>query len=121
MKELIEQAKKNTDGCVWKEMGELPNGKKLCLVLGYAEGYDHDDGLEQVEEGERVYTLCGKLAYNCDDLQCDYEWDWAMPEDEQGNIYDTECAVCEGDNLLWWEENTEDIIKLFKKGVLRTR
>ena len=38
------------------------------------------------EEGD---ALC-KIAYNCDDLQCGYDWDWAKPEE-----LDYECYGCQ--------------------------
>ena len=35
----------------------------LYLVFGW----DDEDG------------LLGKIAYNCDDLMCDFDWDWNIP------------------------------------------
>ena len=32
-------------------------------------------------EEENEMMLCYKIAYNCDDLQCDYEYDWTTPEE----------------------------------------
>lgn len=34
--------------------------------------------------------LCGKIAYNCGDLQCDYDWDWTMEDS-----FDCELTNCE--------------------------
>lgn len=35
-------------------------------------------------------VLC-KIAYNCDDLQCDYDIDWLMPSyKDDGDVWDTE-------------------------------
>jgi hypothetical protein len=31
--------------------------------------------------------LMGKIAYNCDDLQCDYDWDWEISEDRDWEEY----------------------------------
>lgn len=31
--------------------------------------------------------LMGKVAYNSDDLQCDYDWDWEIPEDHDWEEY----------------------------------
>lgn len=42
------------------------------------------------------FTLFGKVAYNCDDLQCDYDWDWYMPYTDDGDVYDSEFIACEG-------------------------
>lgn len=41
-----------------------------------------------------------KIAFNLDDMQCDYEDDWGMPYDpESGDVYDTDVILGEGD----WE------------------
>lgn len=38
-----------------------------------------------------------KIAYNCDDLQCDYDWDWWMPHHKDDNeVWDTELELREG-------------------------
>lgn len=49
----------------------------LYVVIGY-----NADG----------FTLACKIAVNCDDLQCDYDWDWNMPYDEEG-VIDTEYSI----------------------------
>lgn len=47
------------------------------------------------EKEENETKLWCKIAYNCDDLQCDYDWDWYMPEE----IY-YECDDC----LSWTDK-----------------
>ena len=37
--------------------------------------------------------MCGKVAVNIDDLQCDYDFDWYMPWSEDGDVYDTETSI----------------------------
>jgi hypothetical protein len=40
-------------------------------------------------------VLC-KIAYNCDDLQCDYDIDWYMPRHkDDGDVWDTETSLKE--------------------------
>ena len=62
------------DGCMYVDLGcEDEDSNELYLVFAC-------DG-----EGD---VLC-KIAYNCDDLQCDYDWDWAKPDG-----IDYECDDC---------------------------
>lgn len=72
--EFIKSAIKEApfDGCVYVDLGcEDENCHELYLVFAC-------DG-----EGDAV---C-KIAYNCDDLQCDYDWDW-VKSDEIDYEYD---------------------------------
>lgn len=55
----------------------------LYLVLSWAE--DEENG---------NLTLWGKIAYNCDDLQCDYTWDWDQVI-IKGEVFDTEISGIE--------------------------
>lgn len=64
----------NFEGCLYSDLG---NG--LALVAS------------QQEEG-----VFAKIAYNCDDLQCDYNWDWQMPVYKDGEICFTETLVQKG-------------------------
>lgn len=34
-----------------------------------------------------------KIAYNCDDFQCDYDYDWYMPTYADGNVEYTELTI----------------------------
>lgn len=48
-----------------------------------------------------------KIAYNCDDLQCDYDIDWMMPT-YKGEMADTEIEIINEDdqsNLIKYAEN----------------
>jgi len=44
--------------------------------------------------GQENYGLDFKIAYNCDDLQCNYDSDWMMPTDINGDVIDTEITYC---------------------------
>lgn len=41
-----------------------------------------------------------KIAVNCDDLQCDYDWDWEAPKCEDGEAFDAEFCVLKDDFYL---------------------
>lgn len=70
-----------------------PNEQGLSVVIGWEDGYVKQQGLIQKELEHSVLTLCAKVAYNCDDLQCDYEIDWHMPIDNVGDVCDTSMAI----------------------------
>lgn len=108
-----------SDGTAWVEMGETNDGKKLCLVVGWGEGYDEDATLYQQLEGNTLWTLCGKLAFNVSALQCDYGWDWYMPYAENGEVYDTDTAITGDEVFEYWEDEAKDIIKRVNRGVLK--
>lgn len=62
-------SKEYIEGCAYKYLDN-----NLAIVFGM----NSDD------------LLCVKIAYNCDDLQCDYDIDWLMPVDSEGDVIDTE-------------------------------
>ena len=110
VKKFIEEVKKEYgkgegkfDGCWYCKLrdanavgsrGENKNREKsdeLYLVFAC----DEDEG--EAEEGGRGKG-CGlvcKIAYNCDDLQCDYEWDWASPVTKDGDVISWDMIHCE--------------------------
>lgn len=69
----IETLLKNKDGAVYQKVATFDDGVDLYLVFGWGEGYDETDDAYQEKEGDRIYTICAKLAVNTDDLQCDYD------------------------------------------------
>lgn len=117
-KESIKQVVDNTAGTSWIEMEELKDGRKLCLVFGYEEGYGEGEDY-QIRLGNSLLTLCAKLAVNIDDLQCDYDIDWRMPWDKKsGEICDTDMAVCKNDNFTWYEKEAKEIKEGLDNGTL---
>lgn len=113
---------KDNDGVAWIVMGKIPDGRELCLVFGWGEGYDPDDDMIQKtvdHGGSYTYTLCSKLAVNIDDLQCDYDVDWYMPSDKTGEIWDTDTAVSKDLDLDWYVKESKEIIKAFERGDLQ--
>ena len=115
---LVKKALDNKDGATWMECKTLDDGRKLCLVMGWCEGYEKGEGY-QFEKDGIIYTLCSKLAVNIDDLQCDFDMDWYMPWDKETNeVYDTCMAVdkLEHDqdiygNATWYDEQANIIVK----------
>ena len=123
IKKKIEWLKEQGDGVAWISMGEIPDGRELCLVFGWGEGYDREKDLIQEKEGNALYTICSKLAVNIDDLQCDYGMDWYMPSDKKtGEIWDTDTAVnkdLKHLDLDWYVKESKEIIKAFERGELQ--
>lgn len=113
---------RDNDGVAWVKMGTLPDGRELCLVFGWCEGYDPDDDMIQKtvdHGGSYTFTLCSKLAVNIDDLQCDYDFDWHMPSwKNDGEVCDTDMAVCKKFDLDYYIGESKAIIKGFEKGEL---
>ena len=114
---LIDTAKKDVDGVAWWEMGRLNDGRKLCLVMGYSKSYEEGEKY-QIKVGKDIYTLCQKLAVNIDDLQCDYEVDWFMPwyKTDGGEVWDTDMAVKSSDDIDYYNEEAEEMIKKINEG-----
>ena len=108
---LIELAK-GTDGTAYTEVGA-----GLYLVVAWLEN-ESGQGYTQEYNG-KTYTLMGKIAYNCDDLQCDYDCDWYMPTDKDGNVFDTENYIYDTEqNYKEWLELIEDTVDGVRSGVL---
>lgn len=96
-----------------------PNEQELSVVLGWEDGYEEEDGLIQRQEGDTLWTLCGKVAYNVDDLQCDYDIDWYMPSDSNGDIYDTSMAIHTAyEDYKWFYDELVRASQLIKEGKL---
>lgn len=112
----IALAQKSLSGVVRHKMGETNDGDSLYLVFGWKDGYEGNEDFQKEDAGV-IYTLCAKLAFNIDDLQCDYDIDWVMPWDNKGDVYDTDMAVSSGD-VAWYNDSAEDIINKCNKGEL---
>ena len=109
------------DGCYYFTLDRLPNGKRLALVIGYASDYELGDGKYQSTLGDSVFTMVGKIAFNCDDLQCDYEFDWHMPWTKDGDVVDTDMAIDGTQSQLdWWLEMAEEIVNGINNKELKT-
>ena len=109
----------------WVDMGVADDGSTICVVAGWELGFDKEDDLYQLKDGDKYWTLCMKIAYNTDDLQCDYDFDWEMPFNSNGDVYDTNSAVDANDtwmfNFKWWEQEANKVIGKINSGELRTK
>ena len=64
-----------------------------------AKNYDAED-LKELALTDNGNPIVGKIAVNCDDLQCDYDMDWNMPyNSETGDVWDTETNFYNNDNV----------------------
>ena len=77
----------------------------LADVLGACEE-DHDvTCFKSLEAGSDLHLVASwdedeggvkcKIAYNCDDLQCDYDCDWYMPSHKDGDVWYAELTLKE--------------------------
>lgn len=71
------------------------NGHDVAIVLGWSCDYDDGDAQYQIRQFGKTWSLCGKVAINVDDLQCDFDYDWLMPQYHDGDVYDTDHAIDE--------------------------
>lgn len=106
--EFLLYALKQDSGVAYMKMATCENGEPLCLVISKIDGEFH-----------------AKLAFNVDDLQCDYDVDWVMPFAENGDVYDTDTIV--SDNINDWEYDwgywtgeAESIVNLVNQGEIST-
>lgn len=66
-----------------------------CLFKQLTDGITQD--LYLVFTSEDNSLIC-KIAYNDDYLQSDYDFDWHLPTDTDGDVVDTEETHCEEDD-----------------------
>ena len=120
-KKMVETAVKNPDGCVFQRIEKLEDGRDLYLVMGWEVGFDKGEDYQK-QIGDKVYTLCQKIAVNIDDLQCDYEMDWHEPWDKlYGEVYGTDQAVIKNDTVDWINEQAVEIKKMLDNGELEVK
>ena len=98
-KEFLQGAIDNEDHeSTWFLVLETHNGKRWALVAAWMDYDDTDD-----------WKLYAKLAYQpTNSLMQEYDIDWLMPTDENGECDDTELAVGDEPNdfdIDWWIKN----------------
>ena len=104
----VRELQNGSNSCYYAYLGKSDcKTGKMYIVIGWSGGFDDNEQDNPNADGE--YRICAKLAYNCDALQYDYEWDWEMPYDEEtGDVDDTDSEY--GDNTIewlydYWKEN----------------
>ena len=59
-----------------------------------------EEDLKELALAQDGNPIVGKIAVNCDDLQCDYDIDWYVPiNDRTGDVWDTESAIYNDEDL----------------------
>ena len=76
-------------------------GNDLYCVVGCnnADAYDEEDLDKFATDTDKNYVICTKIAVNCDDLQSDYDVDWNMPYEDNGNVYDSEVTISKDEDF----------------------
>ena len=101
--EIMNDLKKlDKNACYHHWLGRDYKGNIWALVFGYS------DVMDDTEE------LRGKVAYQPANsiMQCDYDWDWTMPyDDETGEVDDTELVIGCREDIEWLFEQWERIKK----------
>lgn len=94
------------EGCRYQIMNTMEDGMILYLVDTWG-----NDGVHY-----------GKLAFNTDDLQCDYDIDWEMPYTQEGDVYIMETEIESDDDMealmRYFTEEADSIKNLYDEGVL---
>lgn len=83
---FVAKALRQNEGVSFYGMGKCDNGETLYLVISKIDG-----------------EYQAKLAFNADDLQCDYDVDWIMPYAENGDVYDTDTTIDDDPELFDWD------------------
>lgn len=89
-----------------------------------------EDGCMFTEVEEDLYAVCtfdpdegliAKLAYNCDDLQCDYDFDWYFPATADEDLYIVEDLLSEDsceENAEYFVDEAKIIIQQMHEGIV---
>ena len=103
----LDEAKGNQVKEVAKFLKNAYEGLKEDPVGTYYYDLNLDSGLHIVV-GEMDDEILTKIAFNCDDLQCDYDWDWEMPTYKDGEVAFVEDALVDG---MDFEQEADYLIK----------
>lgn len=94
----------------------LKNFLKHTLVQGKFDGCAYhylDDHYAVVLAWDDEYGLMGKIAFNCDDLQCDYDIDWLLPLTKSEEVVYVELAHCEAYESV--DQLTDDFLEYYRQ------
>lgn len=95
--------------------GDVFEGTKYCEITDLPE-YEEFGSFYLVAAWNENKTVDCKIAYNCDALQCDYDFDWYMPVID-GEVYDTEildiAGLTETSLVLSIEDYIDDLNEIF--------
>ena len=96
IQDALNGLKKDATGTYYYKLGG-----RFHYVLGTSNAADwSEDDLKELALAQDGNPIVGKIAVNCDDLQCDYDMDWYMPiNDRTGEVWDTESAIYNDEDL----------------------
>lgn len=104
IKNAVNSLTKNDEGTWYFHLVD-----NLYYVIGAVnpENYDKED-LKILALSKDGWVICGKIAVNIDDMQSDYELDWYMPYEKDGEVWDTERDFYKNDD---YTKVAQDIIR----------
>lgn len=93
----VKEMRQHKNGCYYWWLDTDNNGNNWAIVLGWSDGYEEDDS-DELSDG--TWHLTAKVAYQSHNsiMQCDYDVDWTMPYNEDGDVWDTDTTVYLKDN-----------------------
>lgn len=109
IKEATDWLMTEKQGCWHKKTGYFRNGDPICFVIGWEDYGEHSDS--KYSDGN--YEICCKIAVNNSSLQCDYDWDFQMPYNEEtSEVDDTDCYVGDNfeDTVKWLNDQAERVV-----------
>ena len=89
-------------------------GNNLYYVMAAAgdpNNYDAED-VELFATSKDGYIIIGKIAVNIDDLQSDYDFDWFMPYEEGGDVWNTESEFYKEEDF---SKKAQEIVSEYEK------
>lgn len=102
IEDSVDVLKNGGEGCWYKELGACASGVYLYCVVGFGLNvldFAPSDVQHLATSKDGNSVICVKVAVNADDLQSDYDWDWAMPYSEATmDVWDTEVPVSKDEN-----------------------
>ena len=105
------------DGTWSYKVGQY-KGRDVAIVLGWTDDYAEGGAKHQIRQFGKTWSLCGKIAINIDDLQCDFDYDWAMPLTKFGDVYDSEHAI-DDKSFDYLKDEAEFVMFELKNGTLK--
>lgn len=93
----VNEMAQHKQGCCYWWLDTDYNGNNWAIVLGWQDGYEEDD---TDELSDKTWHLAAKVAYQPRNsiMQCDYDIDWIMPYDKDGDVWDTSTTIYINDN-----------------------
>lgn len=120
-KKSVEDFSKDKAGVLYYKVGKTPDDRDIAVVIGWQDAFrvDEEDN-NYYRNGD--YILSCKVAYNNDNLQYDYIWDWYMPTfKDSEDVSDTEIFLTKEslkEDYIHICQSVEEVLNGFKEGEL---